>query len=209
MLSLRPTYRAAHCATRTTIEIMPSHDTRTINADRSDIEALDEIWLFGYGSLIYKVDFPYAESATAHITGWQRRFWQGSHDHRGTPEQPGRVLTLIEVPNARCFGIAYRVTLDVFDHLDHREKNGYLRSIQTLYFGNGEFKQGVVYIGKPDNPAFLGEAPIEAIAQQISKSVGPSGPNTEYVHRLADALRQQGEEDEHVFEIDRLLREMR
>jgi len=191
------------------IETMTQHDTREINSDRSDIQALDEIWLFGYGSLIYKVDFPFAESAPAYITGWQRRFWQGSHDHRGTPENPGRVLTLIGEPNSRCFGIAYRVSLDVFDHLDHREKNGYLRSIQPLRFLNGEERPGVVYIGKPDNPAFLGEAPIEAIAQQISKSVGPSGPNTEYVHRLADALRQQGEEDEHVFEIDRLLREMR
>lgn len=187
---------------------MQSHDTREINADRSDIEALDEIWLFGYGSLIYKVDFPYAESAPAYVSGWQRRFWQGSHDHRGTPESPGRVLTLIDSPGARCFGIAYRVSLDVFDHLDHREKNGYLRSIQTLYFANGDSKLGVVYIGKPDNPAFLGEAPIEAIAEQILHSVGPSGSNREYVHRLADALREHGEIDEHVFEIDERLRQL-
>jgi cation transport protein ChaC len=188
---------------------MPSHDTREINADRSDIEALDEIWLFGYGSLIYKVDFPYAESASAYITGWQRRFWQGSHDHRGTPEKPGRVLTLIEAPAERCFGIAYRVSLDVFDHLDHREKNGYLRSIQTLEFTNGDSHPGVVYIGQPDNPAFVGPAPVEEIAKQILHSVGPSGPNAEYVQLLAEALREQGETDEHVFEIDRLLREMR
>lgn len=188
---------------------MPSHDTREINADRSDIEVLDEIWLFGYGSLIYKVDFPYAESAAAYITGWQRRFWQGSHDHRGTPEKPGRVLTLIEAPAERCFGIAYRVSLDVFDHLDHREKNGYLRSIQTLEFANGDSRSGVVYIGQPDNPAFVGPAPAEEIAKQIFHSVGPSGPNAEYVHLLAEALREQGETDDHVFEIDRLLREMR
>jgi len=187
---------------------MTQHDTREINSDRSDIQALDEIWLFGYGSLIYKVDFPFAESAPAYISGWQRRFWQGSHDHRGTPENPGRVLTLIKEPNSRCFGIAYRVSLDVFDHLDHREKNGYLRSVQTLRFLNGEERLGVVYIGKPDNPAYLGEAPVDEIAQQIFGSVGPSGPNSEYVHRLAEALRHFGEEDEHVFEIDRLLQQM-
>jgi glutathione-specific gamma-glutamylcyclotransferase len=185
-----------------------SHDTRALNNDRRDIASLDEIWLFGYGSLIYKVDFPTIDAQPAYLEGWQRRFWQGSHDHRGTPEAPGRVLTLIEAPGKRCFGIAYRVALDVFDHLDHREKNGYVRKIQPLLLANGLQKSGVFYIGLKDSPAHLGPAPDDMIARQIFTSEGPSGTNREYLFKLCAALHAHGEVDDHVMRIEELVKHL-
>ena len=66
-------------------------------------------WLFGYGSLIWKPDVPFDMRTPARLDHWARRFWQGSHDHRGTPEAPGRVVTLVEAPGECCDGVVFRV----------------------------------------------------------------------------------------------------
>lgn len=193
-----------------------SFDTSSENKSRQNLSQFNEIWVFGYGSLIYKVDFPIFEKRPASIKGWQRRFWQGSHDHRGTPDSPGRVLTLVQAENAVCAGMAYRVEHDIFEHLDHREKNGYLRYETDIFFDQEsntttaclEKKRGLVYIGSESSDAYFGPASIEAIASQIHQSVGPSGRNDEYVYLLANGLRELREYDEHVFAIEAALKEM-
>lgn len=164
-------------------------------------------WLFGYGSLIWRPDFDYLERQPAQLRGWSRRFWQGSHDHRGVPARPGRVVTLIEEPTALCDGIAYLVDADTvaetFAALDHREKNGYERHDLPLKFHHdGSTRSGLVYVARHDNPAFLGAAPLQEMAEQIAASEGPSGLNSDYLFELADALRELGFEDPHVFELE-------
>ncbi len=182
-----------------------SHNTIEENRRRSALVDDDEVWLFGYGSLIYLVDFPYLESRPATIRGWSRRFWQGSHDHRGTPQNPGRVVTLIEETGAICGGVAYRVAAPVFAQLDVREKNGYLRFATEMEFADGSRDTGLVYIATPDNEAFLGPASETEIARHIHASAGPSGSNSDYLLRLADSLRELELADAHVFEIERHL----
>ncbi len=163
-------------------------------------------WVFGYGSLIYKVDFPYLDREVAIIEGWERRFWQGSHDHRGTPEAPGRVVTLVRSPGARCKGIAYRVEHPVFEHLDHREKNGYERHAVTMVMeGSGREVGGICYVAPAGNPAYLGPAPLPEVAAHIARSEGPSGSNREYLLLLARAVRDLGDHDPHVLALEALL----
>ena len=113
-------------------------DTIAINQMMDQFDGHHSVWLFGYGSLIYKADFPYLQRRPASIANWTRRFWQGSHDHRGTPEAPGRVVTVIEQAGAICHGMAYLVTPEVFAHLDHREKNGYLRLAMPITFDDNQ-----------------------------------------------------------------------
>ncbi len=162
-------------------------------------------WVFGYGSLIWRQDFPFVDARRARIDGWTRRLWQGSHDHRGVTDDPGRVVTLIESPDESCYGRAFLVAPEVFEHLDHREKNGYGRHTLTIHFDDSE-TLGVTYVAATDNQAFLGEAAEDEMVEQILRCKGESGSNLDYVLELARALRQLRIEDQHVFDIERLLR---
>lgn len=180
-------------------------DTTAINRRMTDLDGHAPVWLFGYGSLIYKADFAYLERRPARIRGWVRRFWQGSHDHRGTPQAPGRVVTLIPAAEAVCVGMAYLVTPQTFAHLDVREKNGYLRLTTRISLDDGREVNGLVYIATAENAAFLGPASEAEIARHIAVSHGPSGSNRDYLVHLADALRALDADDPHVFGVERAL----
>jgi cation transport regulator ChaC len=184
-----------------------SLNTVDINQRMDKFDGHASVWLFGYGSLIFKADFPFIERRPASITGWSRRFWQGSHDHRGTEEYPGRVVTLAPDDGAVCHGMAYLVTPEEFAHLDYREKNGYLRLATEIRFEDDTSTEGLVYIATHENAAYLGPASERDIARQIAQARGPSGPNSEYLLELAKALRELGKFDPHVVEIEKHLRE--
>ena len=169
------------------------------------------MWIFGYGSLIWRPDLPFVERRRADLEGWRRRLWQASPDHRGTPESPGRVLTLVEEEGAVCRGVAYRLAPDGLDEvladLDHREKAGYERRLLPLVLEDpAETVEALVYRAPPGNAGFLGPAPVAEMAEHIRRSSGPSGPNVEYVLELARALHDLGVVEDEVLEVAAALR---
>ncbi len=154
-----------------------------------------ERWIFGYGSLIFRPGMPFVRRAEGWVAGWRREWWQGSPDHRGTPEAPGRVVTAVRDESTRLWGVAYQIGArdvpDVFPALDHREKGGYERHEVTVNT-EGEPVRATMYVAGPGNPHFVGPAPLDEMAAHVLRSVGPSGPNVEYVLRLEAALREMG-----------------
>lgn len=173
----------------------------------------DDVWIFGYGSIVWKPDFPFAERAPGWIEGWSRHLWQGSPDHRGVPASPGRVVTLVVRPGARCLGVAYRVRgaerESVLRGLDVRESGGFQRLRAQFHFAAERRSpvSAIIYVAPPDNPNFLGEAPFEVMLREVRAARGRSGSNLEYVLRLADSLRELGAEEEELLRIAERLRE--
>lgn len=170
----------------------------------------DAHWIFGYGSLMWHPGFEFSENRPAAITGWIRRFWQGSTNHRGVPGAPGRVVSLVPDESAVCRGMAYRVDSKAYraavETLRAREQ-GYV-GVPTSIVLDGTPRhadRGLVFIANPDNPSFLGPAPLIEIASQVHEARGPSGSNTEYVTQLAEVLRDLNSDDPHVFELERLV----
>ncbi|OQR67097.1 cation transport regulator protein 2-like [Tropilaelaps mercedesae] len=176
------------------------------------------VWAFGYGSIIWKIDFPTAESRVGYVRGFVRRFYQGSTDHRGTPESPGRVVTLLPTGNNedKVWGVAYRIPDDqvdkVISHLDYREKGGFSRS-KTLFFPRDpklEPYEILVYVAAEGNVNYLGAAPLDEIARTIAFSRGPSGANVDYLFNLCNAMRElvPDVQDEHLFTLEVKVRQL-
>ncbi len=170
------------------------------------------LWLFGYGSIIWKTGFDYERAELGFIRDRARRFWQGSSDHRGTPDAPGRVVTLVDVPGECCWGMAFlipaRQVAATMVELDYREKNGYVREAVVIETRSGECLEGITYHADVTNPHFLGDARLEDIAAQINRSTGPSGTNKAYILELDEALEAHGIRDNHVRELAGLVRNL-
>lgn len=177
------------------------------------------IWIFGFGSLIYKPGFDFVRSVDGYIRSWRRVWHQGSTDHRGTQEYPGRTVTLQQDAAAVTWGRAFLLSgtreqqLETLKYLEWREKQYDVRAQVDVYHAHDPVLPAVqgalVYIASPDrqrNVNYIGPSPMHQLAQQVSRAVGPSGPNYDYLYRLADAMRQMGAEDEELFELERRVR---
>lgn len=152
----------------------------------------NRLWVFGYGSLLWRPGFDYEVAETAHIAGWERRFWQGSPDHRGTPGEPGRVVTLVPRREARCTGRLYGVpksqAIQVLEYLDVRESGGYQRLWLNTCRASGVTTRALTYVALAGNPHYLGPASSVAIRDHIDRASGPSGANSDYCSLLVQAL---------------------
>ncbi|MDC2964520.1 gamma-glutamylcyclotransferase [Gammaproteobacteria bacterium] len=172
---------------------------------------MNEIWVFGYGSIMWNPGFRYERKRTCFLKGWERRFWQESSDHRGTLSMPGRVATIIRKKNNRCWGVAYNVAKldanEVLQKLDARERNGYERMETVATSCLGYSFECLTYVAKPNNPYYSEEDSLHSIAKQAALAKGPSGANREYIMLIIQELRRLGVYERHAEAIWKILKD--
>jgi cation transport protein ChaC len=173
------------------------------------VTSAERLAIFGYGSLLFRPGFDYVARQPGVVHGYARSFSQASPDHRGTPERPGRVVTLVACETASTLGAVYFVAApadQLFRLLDERERAGYERAtveVATL----GQRIEAVTWIARPGNAYDAGQLSLQELALHVRSAVGPSGRNDDYVFLLEQALAELGASDPLVSEMARLLRQ--
>jgi cation transport protein ChaC len=159
---------------------------------------MGDLWVFGYGSLLWNPGFHVAQTRVARLHDWHRSFCMSSIHHRGTREAPGLVLALDHAPGAVCHGIAFRVAADhaeaTLGYLREREliSSAYVETRQEVEFADGG-RQGEVltYVIDPAHEQYC-TLSLEEQARIIAHAVGGRGPNDEYLANTASHLHDLG-----------------
>ncbi|MGM0584443.1 MAG: gamma-glutamylcyclotransferase [Pseudomonadota bacterium] len=169
------------------------------------------LWVFGYGSLIWNPGFAFEERRTARLRGFRRAFCLRSIRYRGTPEAPGLVLGLDPDPAAECHGVAFRVPEasreEARTYLRWREMatDSYIESFREVEAEGVGRVQALAYVMDTEHYQYARLA-LAAQAEIIAGAEGPAGPNSDYLHRTAEHLRELGLEDPEMERLDRMVR---
>ena len=180
---------------------------RALVADDADTS---DIWVFGYGSLIFNPVMDYVERARGRIYGHHRRFCLWTRLGRGSPDCPGLVLALDR--GGSCTGIAYRLNPDVaiaeLDLLWRREMVTLAYRASWLTFhpdghNDGAGKRAISFVSRPERENFAGPMTLDQEADVIASASGFIGPCRDYLFDTVKALEADGISDPHLKKLQR------
>lgn len=157
---------------------------------------MEDFWVFGYGSLMWRPGFAFEERQIARAYGYRRSLCIRSWVHRGTRERPGLVLGLDR--GGSCKGVAFRVAEpardEVIAYLRERElvTNVYLERFVPIRLADGNWAKAVTYVADPDHEQFERPSNPDAAAGVVKAASGLSGDNLDYVRNTVSHLRELG-----------------
>jgi cation transport protein ChaC len=170
-----------------------------------------DIWVFGYGSLVWRPEFDFLEQRLAQLHGYHRALCLWSRVNRGTPEQPGLVFGL--EAGGSCRGMAYKVAASAahatLEALWRREMAS---GVYTPKWLNCRTAQGninaLIFTMNNKTHGYVGDLTKEKLITIVQSAHGRYGPCTEYVLETAHALRSAGIHDTKLEAIVRQLRDV-
>ncbi|TMJ28009.1 MAG: gamma-glutamylcyclotransferase [Alphaproteobacteria bacterium] len=179
--------------------------------DPNPAHAQQDLWVFAYGSLMWRPDFAFMERIEARLVGAHRALCVYSFVHRGTPERPGLVLGLDH--GGTCRGLAYRVSVkkraDVIAYLRKREQvtSVYREVIRPIWLRSEPAQRvpGLCYVVDRGHPQYAGRLSLERQLHHVRQGHGQSGANRDYVVATVAALEQLGYRETELHRLAELL----
>jgi cation transport protein ChaC len=171
----------------------------------------NDLWVFGYGSLMWKPGFEFVEQVPARLIGEHRALCVYSFDHRGTPEKPGLVLGLDR--GGACRGIAFRVVAkrrkETIAYLRGREQttNVYREVHRSVWLEN-EARQRVAaltYVVDRGHVQYAGRLSLADQLRYVQQGHGRSGNNRDYVLSTVMSIEKQGFHDPQLHRLATML----
>ncbi|KQP42368.1 calcium transporter ChaC [Methylobacterium sp. Leaf104] len=168
------------------------------------------LWVFGYGSLIWRPEFTYSERRVGTVHGYHRRFCLLQRRFRGSVDNPGLVLALDA--GGSCDGVAFRLTGDEAAEtllpVWRREMrgNGYIGRWVTVETAAGQI-QALTFVVNPDSDRYTGPISDAAIADRIASGAGHLGPSAEYLFRTVSACLAEGIRCPHLLTLQGMVAE--
>lgn len=187
---------------------MDTEAEKTFASDSSHYSSLrlprGDLWIFGYGSLMWDPGFPYVRWAQALIYGYHRALCISSNRWRGTPERPGLVLGLDR--GGACRGIAFLVArADVAPALEalwarEMRRRVYRPQLLRTRLADKEVR-ALGFIADPQHAGYAGGLTTEHTAERIATCYGARGPNLEYLMRTIEHLAELGVRDHNLLRV--------
>ena len=172
-----------------------------------------DLWVFGYGSLMWRPGFEFIEQVPARLIGEHRALCVYSFDHRGTPEKPGLVLGLDR--GGACRGIAFRVAAklrhDTIAYLREREQTTHVyREVMRSVWLHNEARERVsalAYVVDRGHVQYAGRLSLAERLHFVKQGHGRSGANRDYVISTVKAIEAEGFRDEQLHRLAAMLHE--
>ena len=172
------------------------------------------IWVFGYGSLMWRPGFPYQDSMPATLQDYSRSFCLWSESHRGRPGHRGLVLGLDRQAGTACEGMVFRVAEEDWPntaaYLEERELIGYPYDPAHLPVAlrDGRKVRAHCFVARHDHPHYAGPLPLETAARVILSASGEMGLNRDYLINTVEALESHGYRDQGLHDLLVRVREL-
>lgn len=162
-------------------------------------DTAQDLWIFAYGSLMWRPDFAYEEQARGRLHGFHRALCIYSHHWRGTPERPGLVLGLDR--GGSCVGLCFRIAAEAaaatLGGVRARElvTAVYAEIAASVRLADGRRVTAVAYVARRDHPQYAGTLPTGEVARHVREGEGVAGPNRDYVWNTVRHLNELGIRD--------------